>query len=226
VSIHYSIARYDDHVTWYDELASTEPFVRLREHVVALLGRGPGRCLDLGCGTGLALPLLVRDGWAVTGVDASAAQLARAAPRANGAALLQADAHDLPFDDGSFDAVVSILTHTDFDDAAAAFREAARVLASGGVLVYAGVHPCFASPFARPQEDGTVLLVAGYRRSGWETVSRYPDRPGIRSRVGVNHIPLSQLVSNVLDAGLVLTDFDEPRGEDPPLTIALRAEKR
>jgi SAM-dependent methyltransferase len=220
------VARYDGHADWYDEFASTEPFARLREHVVTLLGTGPGACLDVGCGTGLALPLLARAGWAVTGVDASPEQLARARDRAPDATVLEADAHALPFDPGSFDAVVSILTHTDLDDAATAFREVARVLRRGGVFVYAGVHPCFASPFAQPVGDGTVLLVPGYRRSGWETVSRYPDRPGIRSRVGVNHIPLSRLVSHVLDAGLTLTHFDEPREEDPPLTLALRAEKR
>lgn len=219
-------SRYDPHTGWYDEFASTEPFVRLREHVVALLGSGPGRCLDLGCGTGLALALLAGAGWSVTGVDASERQLAAARRRAQDAELLQADAHALPFPDGSFDAVVSILTHTDFDDAAAALGEAARVLARGGVFVYAGVHPCFGSPFAQPLEDGTTLLHPGYRRAGWETVSRDPDNAGIRSRVGVNHIPLAHLVAGVLDAGLTLTTFEEPGERDPPLFLALRAEKR
>ena len=219
-------SRYDPHTGWYDAFASTDPFVRLREHVVALLGPGPGRCLDLGCGTGLALGLLDGAGWSVTGVDASSEQLARARRRAPDTELLHADAHALPFADDSFDAVVSILTHTDFDDAAAVLREAARVLVHGGVLVYAGVHPCFGSPFAEPLEDGTTLLHPGYRHVGWETVSRDPDNPGIRSRVGVNHIPLARLVAGVLDAGLTLTTFDEPGERDPPLFLALRAEKR
>jgi len=48
------MARYDGHAAWYDEFASTEPFVRLRHHAVELLGDGPGRVLDLGCGAGLA----------------------------------------------------------------------------------------------------------------------------------------------------------------------------
>jgi SAM-dependent methyltransferase len=219
-------SRYDPHTTWYDEFASTEPFARLRADAVALLGSGPGRCLDLGCGTGLALPLLSEAGWAVTGVDASGEQLALARRRAPDAELLQADAHALPFDDESFDAVISVLTHTDFDDAAVAIRQAARVLARGGVFVYAGVHPCFGSPFAEPLDDGTTLLHPGYRQLGWETVSRDPDNPGIRSRVGVNHIPLSRLIADVLDAGLTLTTFDEPGERDPPLFLALRAEKR
>jgi SAM-dependent methyltransferase len=219
-----AMARYDSHVDWYDEFAATESFVELRDHAVALLGVPRGRCLDLGCGTGLALPLLEAAGWEVTGVEVSAGQLTRALDR--GANVMQADAHALPFEDGSFDAVVSILTHTDFDDVRTAFAEAARVLRSGGVFVYAGVHPVFASPFALPQEDGTTVFQPGYRITAWYTVSRYPDRPGIRSRVGVNHIPLADLFNAVLDTGLVLTRVDEPRDEDPPLTIALRAEKR
>jgi SAM-dependent methyltransferase len=218
------VARYDTHVEWYDEFASTRSFVELRQHAVALLGPARGRCLDLGCGTGLALPVLEEAGWETIGVDTSDGQLARA--RMRGAHVLQADAHRLPFADASFDAVVSILTHTDFDDTRAVFAEAARVLRRGGVFVYAGVHPVFASPFALPQEDGTTVFRPGYRVGGWHTVSRYPDRPGIRSKVGVNHIPLAALFNAVLDTGLILTQVDEPREEDPPLSIALRAEKR
>jgi SAM-dependent methyltransferase len=219
-----SMARYDAHVDWYDEFASTTSFVELREHAVELLGPAGGRCLDLGCGCGHALPLLEAAGWDTTGVEISQGQLARA--RERGKNVVHADAHALPFEDGSFDAVVSILTHTDFDDARLAFAEAARVLRSGGVFVYAGVHPVFASPFALPQKDGTTLFQPGYRVAGWHTVSRYPDRPGIRSKVGVHHIPLAALLNAVVDTGLVLTRVDEPRDEDPPLTLAFRAEKR
>lgn len=220
------MARYDAHTAWYEAFATSEPFTLLREAAVTLLGPGPGHCLDLACGTGLALPLLAAAGWTTTGVDASSAQLAVARERAAmGTELLQADAHALPFPDESFPAVISLFSHTDFDDAAAVFREVARVLAPGGVLVYAGVHPCFASPFAQALEDGTTLLHPGYRRVGWHTVSRNPDKPGISSRVGVNHIQLSQLVSAVVDSSLVLTAFEEPGERDPPLFLALRAEK-
>lgn len=220
------MARYDAHTAWYEELATSEPFTAIREHAVRLLGPGPGRCLDLACGTGLALPILAAAGWTTTGLDASSAQLAVARERAAaGTELLQADAHALPFPDESFRAVISLFSHTDFDDAAAVFGEVARVLVPGGAFVYAGVHPCFASPFAQSLEDGTTLLHPGYRRVGWHTVSRNPDKPGISSRVGINHIQLSQLVSAVVDSGLVLAAFEEPGERDPPLFLALRAEK-
>ena len=198
--------------------------MELREHAVAMLGPASGRCLDLGCGTGFALPLLAAAGWEAVGVEVSTGQVTRA--RERGANVIQADAHELPFEDGSFEAVVSILTHTDFDDPRGVFAEVARVLRPGGVFVYAGVHPVFASPFALRQEDGTTVFIPGYREERWHTVSRYPDRPGIRSKVGVNHLPLAALLNAVLDTGLILTHVDEPRAEDPPLSIALRAEKR
>src|SRR5262249_28687181 len=162
--------RYDAHVDWYDELASTEPYVQLRRHAVALLGPASGRCLDLGCGTGLALPILEEAGWDVTGIEVSDAQLARA--RERGGEVFQADAHELPFEDCAFDAVISLFTHTDFDDVRAVFLEAARVPRGGGVFVYAGVHPVFASPYALPQEDGTTVFTRGYHVTGWHTTSR------------------------------------------------------
>jgi SAM-dependent methyltransferase len=219
-------ARYDGHTAWYDEFASTPPFVMLRETVVRLLGPGPGRCLDLGCGTGRALPLLADAGWDLTGVDVSADQLAAARAHAgDDVELLQIDGHVLPFADASFGGVVSILTHTDFDDAARVFAEVARVLAPGGTFVYAGVHPCFASPFAQALEDGTTLLHPGYRERGWQTVSRNPDSPGVRSKVGVNHTPLAELVTAILDAGLSLDAFEEPGQRDPPLFLAFRTRR-
>jgi ubiquinone/menaquinone biosynthesis C-methylase UbiE len=66
----------------------------------------------------------------VVGVDLSGDQLRVARQRAGppAAVLAVANATALPFADNSFDAVVSVLTHTDLDDPEAAFAQAARVL--------------------------------------------------------------------------------------------------
>ena len=88
-------------------------------------------------------PRLLQRGWRVVGVDLSGDQLrvARRRAAASGVVLVAANAVALPFADRSFDAVVSVLTHTDVDDPEAAFAEAARVLRRGGRLSYVAPIP-------------------------------------------------------------------------------------
>jgi SAM-dependent methyltransferase len=97
---------------------------------------GSVRVLDLGCGDGFLLDLLVRDGRELAGVDLSAADLALARQRSSlaGVPLLEGRAQELPFDAGSFDACVShmaFMLMADIDEVAA---EVARVLSPGGFL--------------------------------------------------------------------------------------------
>jgi SAM-dependent methyltransferase len=219
-------ARYDGQTAWYEEYTSAPLFSEAREAVMRLLGPGPGRCLDLGCGTGRALRLLAAAGWSVVGADVSVDQLAVARKRAGAdAQLVQADAHALPFADGEFDAVVSILTHTDFDDAQAAFAEVARVLRDGGTFAYLGVHPCFGSPFADRSDEGGVMLRPGYRENGWHRLPPDPSSAKIRSRVGINHLPLAGLLNAVIRSGFAIAHVEEPGDLDPPIFLALRATK-
>jgi SAM-dependent methyltransferase len=220
-----SIARYDGQAEWYESFATGDLFAQAREAAVRLLGPGPGTCLDLGCGTGHAIPLLAEAGWAVTGVDLSGDQLAVAEREEGQRAerLMIADAHELPFENGTFDAVVSILTHTDFDDLRRALAEARRVLRAGGPFVYLGVHPCFGSPAVERRAGEPALLHPEYRVAGWQTESRNFSETGIRSRVGINHLPLATFLNAFLAAGLVLEAFEEPGDLDPPLFFAVRA---
>ena len=217
-------ARYDGQAEWYESFAAAELFVEARAAAVRLLGRGSGRCLDLGCGTGRAIPLLAAAGWRVTGVDVSRDQLRVAEQHAADAEeLLCADAQQLPFADDSFDAVVSILTHTDFDEPLAAFSEARRVLRPGCPFVYLGVHPCFGSPAVERRDGEPALLHPEYRRAGWQTESRNFSETGIRSRVGINHAPLAAFLNALLASGFVPVEFEEPGELDPPLFLAVRA---
>jgi len=221
-------ARYDGQTDWYETFARGESFAATRACAVRLLGRGPGRCLDLGCGTGLTIPLLVDAGWSVVGADVSADQLRAARPRAGASVeLVQADAHALPLADGTFDAVVSVLTHTDFDDPRRVFAEAHRVLRLGGTFVYVGVHPCFASPFVERSEEGVpVGLRPGYREQGWQFLPPDPESTRIRARVGINHLPLAGLLNAIAVSGLAIEHVEEPGETDPPMNIALRAVRR
>ncbi|WIX82521.1 class I SAM-dependent methyltransferase [Amycolatopsis carbonis] len=97
------------------------------------------RCvLDLGCGDG-SLLAAIEGAEVLAGVDLSAAHLdvARARPELADADLRLARVQELPFADGSFDAVVSHMVLMLFPDADAVIAEAARVLAPGGVFAAA-----------------------------------------------------------------------------------------
>jgi SAM-dependent methyltransferase len=219
--------RYDGLADWYDrEIGSLAVTTTALEVLGRLVGPGPGGCLDLGCGTGIAIPGLLERGWRVVGVDLSGDQLRIAQQRAGPprAVLVAADATTLPFANSSFDAVASVLTHTDLDDPGAAFAEAARVLRRGGRLTYVGTHPCFVTPFMQRRPTGPHLLHPGYRQRGWHHAG--PGfGAGIRPRVGVHHLPLADLIGLALGTGLTLTRLEEPGAEDYPYLIALQLQR-
>ena len=216
------MARYDGIADWYDTDFLGDIHDPGRESAVRLLGEGPGRLLDIGCGTG-AQTVGFRDaGWEVTGVDASEDMLRRA--RARGLEVVRTEATALPFDDGSFDAVVSLWTHTDIDGFAGVLAEAARVLRPDGPLVYAGGHPCFVGPHSRFfGAKGIPELHPGYLadgRYGLEAPGVGPE--GLRAKVGAVHLTLGRFLQAFLDAGLQLERFEELENRPYPFAIALR----
>lgn len=217
-------SRYDAHVDWYEEFRPSlneDEADALRR----MLGRGAGRCVDLGCGTGVAFRELARLGWSVTGVDRSSGMLSRAGAR--GADVVQAPADALPFGDATFDAAVSIWTHTDVDDFPALLREARRVVRPGAPFVYVGAHPCFVGPHSRfVAAEGVPALHPGYRRT-----ERYDDGPaigpdGLRARVGAVHLPLGLFLQAFLDAGFALERLEELGAREYPYSVALQCRAR
>ena len=217
-------ARYDGIADWYDAtLSGDSPLARMpRETALRLLGTPAGRLLDIGCGGGSHTSAFAAAGWEAVGLDLSQAQLQLA--RERGCEVVLGEAESLPFEDASFDAAVSLWTHTDIDDWSTAVREARRVVRPGGPFVYLGVHPCFVGPHSLFVEGrGVPQLHAGwYRRSG-----RYEDGPGIsptglRARVGATHLPLADFLQSFLDAGFALEQVEEPGTREFPIAIALR----
>jgi ubiquinone/menaquinone biosynthesis C-methylase UbiE len=217
-------ARYDDVAEWYDaEFATSELGLSARRIVLRLLGDGPGHLLDVGCGGGAHAVAFAERGWTVTGVDVSNAQLELA--RSRGLEVVEADAEALPFEDETFDAAVSVFTHTDVADFPAVLREAARVLRPAGALVYLGVHPCFVGPHAFVHDRDVPELHPGYRDTSYRTEAPGIWGEGIRAKVGATHLPLGLFLHAFLDAGFAFERFEEPAGRDYPHILALRARR-
>ncbi len=103
--------------------------------VIAALGMAGGeRLLDVACGTGNAALVAASAGAAVTGIDSSPRLLDVARERVPGAEFVLGDAAKLPFEDGRFDAAVSVFGVIFARPAEQAAAEIARVVAPGGCV--------------------------------------------------------------------------------------------
>ncbi|MFG2055933.1 class I SAM-dependent methyltransferase [Micromonospora sp. NPDC048930] len=218
-----TIPAYDAIADWYEDYVTTTagPYSeRVRTLLAALLGTGPGRCLDLCCGTGAHVAELRRLGWTPVGADLSAGQLRHARGRLP---VVRADATALPLPDAALPAVVCVLAHTDMPDYPAAVAEAARVLAPGGRLVHVGVHPCYVGAFADRADPGRIVVDGGYAER--DRSFRSWNQTGVRARVGAWHLPLADLLNAVAAAGLTLTRAEESGPGPLPDLLALQATK-
>ena len=137
--------RYRILAHFYD-LVAGRPTARFRQQAVARMELRPGdAALDLGCGTGLSIPLLVDavglDG-RVVGAELSPEMLARARQKVEStgwqnAALVQANAEELDLGE-QFDGILAFYTH-DIMTSAVAIERAVAHLKPGGRFVAAGV---------------------------------------------------------------------------------------
>jgi ubiquinone/menaquinone biosynthesis C-methylase UbiE len=101
-----------------------------------------GRVLEVGCGRGVALPVLARllRPSCLVGLDIDAAFLGEARARLDAegivAELVPGDVRRMPFPRASFDLVVDFGTCYHITRPGAALAEIARVLAAGGLFVH------------------------------------------------------------------------------------------
>ena len=106
----------------------------------------PGmRALDVGCGPGILSVTLAKAGCSVTGVDLSPGMLEEARRNAERhgvePAFMEGNAEELPFEDGTFDVVVSRWLVWNLPHPQDAYAEWLRVLKPGGsLLVIDGNH--------------------------------------------------------------------------------------
>lgn len=112
------------------------------QQTVARANQFKGRLLEVGVGTGLALPHYAPH-LSVTGIDVSADMLAKARQRvgeeslSNIESLLEMDATALTLEDASFDVAAAMYVITVVPDPARVMHEMARVVKPGGTVLVA-----------------------------------------------------------------------------------------
>jgi len=124
----------------YDTFMSGSEKAGLRERREKLLGEARGRVLEIGGGTGANLPFYgdgVEEIVVTEPEDLMAKRLEKKLPGVTRPVqVLRAPAEQLPFEDGSFDYVVTTLVLCTVDDPDRALQEAHRVLKPGGRLLF------------------------------------------------------------------------------------------
>ena len=192
---------YDRWASVYDHDANPLPALE-EPHVRAALGAIWGRdVLDLGCGTGRHTAWLAEAGARVTAVDFSENMLERARRKVSvaDARFIVHDLHEpLPFDDASFDAVVSGLVLEHLRDLGGFFIEARRVLRPEGRAVVSAMHPAMflrgsrarftephsgevVAPGSLPHQLGDFVMAAVRAGFGLSGVGEYtPDAEFVR----------------------------------------------
>lgn len=127
-----------DRFSRYMEGSAREFYERLDIAPNALL-------LDVACGSGQLALMAAKDGMEVTGVDIASTLVERARVRAQAEGLKarfeEADAEALPFDDASFDVVVSLIGAMFAPRPDHVAKELLRVCAPGGTIAMANWTP-------------------------------------------------------------------------------------
>jgi SAM-dependent methyltransferase len=181
-----SSSHFDSIATVYDESLPAhvvEHYLRKRTaYVLSTCPRGAG--LDVGCGTGVLAERLAGAGYEMTGVDPSDGMLEIMRRRSPGVRAVCASGTELPFEDDSFELVLTVAAMHHIAEAPAvraALGEMVRVLKPGGrVLVWDHNprNPYWSRLMARvPQDTGEERLIpeaeviSGLRAAGAEIVS-------------------------------------------------------
>jgi phosphatidylethanolamine/phosphatidyl-N-methylethanolamine N-methyltransferase len=125
----------------YDEVFGAVSAAGRRRAVAAVNGLPGARVLEVGVGTGLALPRYAPEK-RVVGIDLSREMLLQARKRVrrerlrNVVGLVEMDAEAMAFRDASFDIAVAMFTATVVPDARRLLREMRRVVRPGGELLF------------------------------------------------------------------------------------------
>lgn len=203
----------DSAEAWIADMGAEGDFSRRHVLDAPMLARIRGRdfrnALDVGCGEGRFCRMLAAEGIATIGIDPTARLLAAARTRDPQGHYLQGRAEALPFDDASFDLVISYLTLIDIEDYAGGIAEMARVLRPGGSLLIANLNSfSTAGDWTAEGKAASGFLIDNYldERAEWESWN------GMLIRNW--HRPFHLYMQALLSHGLRLAHFDEPAPTD------------
>jgi SAM-dependent methyltransferase len=149
------------------------------EVVAELHSRGARRIADIACGTGILAARIQNELQPdeVYGVDMSDGMLEQARARSAAVQWRRGPAEQLPFADGSLDAVVTTSAFHFFDQPAA-MREFHRVLVPGGLAVVATISPPVPAPLRRSSAEMRGLFEA----AGFTVTEQHPVRRPLWTR--------------------------------------------
>lgn len=189
------VSAFEGYELWADTYdTALSPIMAMdARHALEILEPQPGELvLDAGCGTGRYLRRIIEAGAEAVGVDFSPAMLEVARTAHPDVTLALADLQTrLPFEDGTFDAVLCALVGDHVGELGAALSELRRVLRAGGRLVFTVHHP--------------ILATAGVEASF--------EREGVEYRLGSSPYGVQEYLDLVMDAGFDALAFAEYRGD-------------
>ena len=170
------------------------------------------RCLELGCGGAQNSIWLARNGADCTAVDISARQLGVASrlARREGVRLhlIQADLDALPLVlSEAFDLVHSVYSLPFVDDPGGVVRVAAGLLRPGGLLLLSTAHPVFAGEWLEIDDAEEGVFLPDYYHPPVDR--RQLTDSGARDRCRA--VPISTVFGWIVNSGLTITRFAEPR---------------
>ncbi len=218
---------YDTIADAYDRRYSRNDYSGVESALTAFVGKHlDGRVLEVGCGTGHWLRVLVERGIRVAGLDASIGMLARGKAQAH-CPLVQGLAEHLPWASASFDRVFCVNAFHHFQNKGAFVAEARRVLAPGGQMMTIGLDPHTGIDQWYVYEYFEPAFLNDKRR--YQASSAIRDLMRASGFVGcatreVQHLPARLLARTALDQGRlekaaasqlsILTDEQYDRGID------------